>query len=154
MISERESAASFLNLQTTLRELDLKGLPLERVEKDSVTYNQQLNLGRRLFEAVISWGSASPQYSYTVGAKTEQNVRNLIVKHTDWIIFFVGACVAEANPPMSLTKLRYGVELLLEKFKGMDQEFDARLRIVSESKEVYDLRQNSTDYPKGNDIHV
>ncbi|KHN84860.1 hypothetical protein Tcan_08325 [Toxocara canis] len=141
LLPEDDPKALFLHLHATLKELDLKSIFLEHTAIGLDECDMQMQLGKRFIQALTRWASASPDKADTVDSKTEQDVRNIIVKHTSWIIIFVGICVLEGNSPMPLPEIECGIDLLLKKFRGMDKEFDERLQVIADSGEVELLRK-------------
>uniref|UniRef100_A0A8R1TNG5 Uncharacterized protein n=1 Tax=Onchocerca volvulus TaxID=6282 RepID=A0A8R1TNG5_ONCVO len=134
-------SSPYVILSLRLKELDFKCVPMNWETMDKEMYEKQFKLGEAVFAALVEWDGASVQQTHEIISKLKQDIRNYIVKYTIWIINFIGACVKkknEANTKMVCD----GIHILLNRFRGMDQDFDHCLTLIDQSKEVFLLRKN------------
>ncbi|MFH4981814.1 hypothetical protein AB6A40_008523 [Gnathostoma spinigerum] len=140
------AASLFIHLHGILRELDFKSAPAEELMlKNPKILDDQLHLGSKFMHALLEWALNTKGEVFIFDTSVEQDVRNLIVKHTKWIIAFVRVCLKRLPVDLTEKELRYALEYLFIRFQGMDEEFDEHLFKIAYSPEVAELRRRVRD---------
>uniref|UniRef100_A0A915Q480 RRM domain-containing protein n=1 Tax=Setaria digitata TaxID=48799 RepID=A0A915Q480_9BILA len=122
-----KSKAPQVVLSLRLKEFDLKCVPIKWDRMDVKTYEKQLQLGEAVFEALVQWHAIAGGKTDVTVSKLVQDVRNQIVKHTNWIINFIGACGDKKKNEANSKLVWDGVQILLRHFRGMDKNLDCTL---------------------------